>query len=411
MVEKKYGREMNPASLAGATNNLQFDVTLTANPFVNMEVILDELTGDVIRGKGSGILRINSGTTSPLTINGRYNIDEGNYLFTFQSFFKKPFVLRPGANNFIEWSGDPYKAKINLEAVYTAENVSFAPLGNAFISSTGSTNTNLTRFRDDVNVVANLSGELFTPEFSFKLEFPPNSPANRDQSISFGMQQIQKNPSELNKQVAYLVVLNQFAPYENSTVGNPFEEAFSSTISGILFGEINRRINELLSKVLQRNKLTLNFTGSLYNRNLINENQRGILRINQGDVNVTVGKSFFEGRLNFTVGGTFDVPIQSDFQQSIRLFPDVTIELLLNKSGSVSATFFYRENVDFLNAAANTASSLQTRRYGASLSYGKEFDSFGQVISGKKKKGPGRQKAAADTTAPLPADSTTVGQK
>ena len=162
---------------------------------------------------------------------------------------------------------------------------------------------------------------------------------------------------------------------------------------------------------MQRNKLTLNFTGSLYNRNLINENQRGILRINQGDVNVTVGKSFFEGRLNFTVGGTFDVPIQSDFQQSIRLFPDVTIELLLNKSGSVSATFFYRENVDFLNAAANTASSLQTRRYGASLSYGKEFDSFGQVISGKKKKGPGRQKAAADTTAPLPADSTTVGQK
>lgn len=395
MVEKKYGKEMNPANLTGAAFNLDYDITLTANPHVNMEVVLDELTGDVIKGRGSGILRINSGTTKPLTINGRYNIEDGNYLFTFQSFFKKPFELRSGANNFIEWSGDPYKARINLEAVYTAENVSFAPLGNAFISSTGSTNTNLVRFRDDVNVVATLTGELFTPEFTFKLEFPSNSPANRDQSIAFGMQQIQKNPSELNKQVAYLVVLNQFAPYENSTVGNPFEEAFSSTLSGILFGEINRRINELLAKVLQRNKLTLNFTGSLYNRNLIN--QRGFLRINQGDVNVTVGKSYLEGRLNFTVGGTFDVPIQSDFQQSIRLFPDVTIELLLNKSGSVTATFFYRENADFLNAASPTAASLQTRRYGASLSYGREFDSFSQIFSRKKRKDSSVQKPAADS--------------
>jgi hypothetical protein len=114
MVEKKYGTEMNASVLSGAATNLKYDITLTANPHVNMEVVLDELTGDIIKGRGSGTLRIHSGTTEPLTINGRYNIDEGNYLFTFQSFFKKPFVLRQGANNYIEWSGDPYKANINL---------------------------------------------------------------------------------------------------------------------------------------------------------------------------------------------------------------------------------------------------------------------------------------------------------
>jgi hypothetical protein len=398
MVEKKYGTEMTPSRLSGAATNLNFAVTLTANPMVNMEVILDELTGDIIKGRGSGILTINSGTSAPLTINGRFNIEEGNYLFTFQSFFKKPFVLRQGANNYIEWSGDPYKATINLDAVYTAENVSFAPLANTLLASSSSGGS-LASFRDDVNVVATLTGELFQPTFNFKLEFPSNSVVYRNPSVSFGIQQIEKNPNELNKQVTYLIVFNSFAPYEDQpTNANPFGEAISSTISGLLFGEVNRRINELLSKVLQQNKLTLNFTGSLYNRSPIDQNQRGLLRINQGDVNVTVGKSLFEDRLIFTVGGTFDVPIQSDFQQSIRLFPDVTIELLLNKSGSVRASFFYRENVDYFNPGS-TGGNLQTRRYGASISYGREFDSFGNLLSDDKgKKSRGKLKPVEETS-------------
>jgi hypothetical protein len=148
-------------------------------------------------------------------------------------------------------------------------------------------------------------------------------------------------------------------------------------------------MNELLSKVLQQSKLTLNLTGSLYNRNLIE--QKGLLNFNQSDVNLSVGGPLFNGRMNFTVGGTFDVPIQgtTDFQQTIRLFPDVTIEVLLNKSGSVRASFFYKENIDFLSIST-TAGGLQTRRYGASISYGKEFDS--------KKKGHGKLKPVTDSS-------------
>ncbi|MGN6399003.1 MAG: translocation/assembly module TamB domain-containing protein, partial [Flavisolibacter sp.] len=353
MVEKKYGTEMNASVLSGAATNLKYDITLTANPHVNMEVVLDELTGDIIKGRGSGTLRIHSGTTEPLTINGRYNIDEGNYLFTFQSFFKKPFVLREGANNYIEWSGDPYKANMNLVATYTAENVSFSPLSNLMNVGTQASQSQFSRLRADVNVVATLTGELFQPTFNFKLEFPDKD-IYRNQSVAFGIQQIEKNTNELNKQITYLIVFNSFAPYENQTIGNPFGEAISSTLSGLLFGEVNRRLNELLSKVLQQSKLTLNFTGSLYNKDPISQSQAGLFQINQADANIAVGKSFFEGRVNFTVAGTFDVPLESSFQQTVRLFPDVTIELLLNKSGTVRASFFYRENVDYLSGTSAT---------------------------------------------------------
>ena len=95
---------------------------------VTVRVILDDLTGDEIKGKGSGTLNIRSGTNEKLSMRGRFDIEEGDYLFTFQSFFKKPFEIRKGTTNYISWSGDPYAAKIQFEAEYTAKNVSFSPL-------------------------------------------------------------------------------------------------------------------------------------------------------------------------------------------------------------------------------------------------------------------------------------------
>jgi hypothetical protein len=86
-------------------------VNISATPMVNVDVVLDDLTGDIIKGRGTGNLRITAGTSTPLSLVGRYDIDEGNYLFTFQSLFKKPFVLKKGANNYIDWNGDPYGAK------------------------------------------------------------------------------------------------------------------------------------------------------------------------------------------------------------------------------------------------------------------------------------------------------------
>ncbi|HEY0733172.1 MAG TPA: translocation/assembly module TamB domain-containing protein, partial [Chitinophagaceae bacterium] len=185
MVERKYGVEMTPDRLRGSTSNITYQVNLTATPMVNLEMILDDLTGDYIRGHGTGNLYLQAGTTEDLTMRGHIDIQDGLYLFTFQSLFKKPFVLRRGGNNYIQWSGDPYDANIRVEAVYTAENVSFAPL-----ASTLSIDQNFARYRGDVNVVALLTGKLFQPEFTFRIEFPENSTARNNPSLAFGIQQI-----------------------------------------------------------------------------------------------------------------------------------------------------------------------------------------------------------------------------
>jgi hypothetical protein len=406
MVEKKYGREMTPGT-TGLASNLHYDVRISANPKVNIEVILDELTRDAIKGKGNGDLRITSGTSEPLSIHGRYEITEGEYDYSFQSLLKKDFVLKPGANNYIMWDGDPYEATMNLEAVYTAEQVSFAPLAGTVFSNA------LVSHRDDVNVAATLTGNLFHPDFNFRLTFPPNNPIYNTADFQLALQQIEKNQNELYKQVTYLIVLNSFAPFENTTANvgvNPFGEFTYNTLSGLLFGKINEQLNKILSGILRNNNATLLFTGSLYNSNIFDQNAKGEFRLpNQSLVNLGLALPLFKDRAHFTVGATLDVPLGSDIQQSIRLFPDVTLEVMINKSGSVTATFFYKRNIDFLTG--NAVGNIVPRRYGASIGYGKEYDSFRDLFNRRKKQVTDTIPATDSLRRAQLPDSTTIGNR
>ncbi|TCJ12037.1 hypothetical protein EPD60_15890 [Flaviaesturariibacter flavus] len=385
LVERKYGTEMTPETFRNEESNIHYSLNLTANPMVNVEVILDDLTGDAIKGRGTGDLFIESGTNEPLAISGRYNIEEGSYLFTFQSFFKKPFELRKGANNFIEWTGDPYNARIRFEAIYKAENVRFAPL----VTSLSLNDDRLERMRGDVNVVAILTGDLFRPDFAFHLEFPNNSPVYTNPSFAYGLQEIEKNTNEINKQVTYLIVFNSFAPVQtgtdNSSAGTLNEFAYS-TISGLFFGEVNRLLNQVLGKVLANNKVTLNFSGSLYNRNLLNQTNRGF-GINQSTLNVSLSAPIAGERVQITFGGSFDVPIpgNNDISQRVYIYPDVSIDVLINPTGSIRATFFYSQSPDLISGSTNPVTN---KRVGAKLSYRKEFDSLKDLFRKKKKEQP-----------------------
>jgi hypothetical protein len=100
----------------------------------------------------------------------------------------------------------------------------------------------------------------------------------------------------------------------------------------------------------------------------------------------------FNERAHITLGGTFDVPLQSqaDYQTTLRLLPDVSLDLMLNKTGSIKATFFYKQSVDFLTGATSTGAGLVPKRYGTSISYGREFDNLGELFrkNSKNKKVP-----------------------
>jgi hypothetical protein len=405
LVERSHGHTMKDSFSIAPENKITYDIDVTADPHATIEVVLDEITGDVIRGKGRGTLNIHSGTTEPLAMNGSYEIEEGSYSFTFQSFFKRPFELRKGGSNYIKWNGDPAKATIHFDAMYKAERVSFAPLASAW-----NLGTKVQSIRDDVYVIVTMSGQLFQPIFNFKLAFPPSSIYYSDFLLASNLTQIENNPNEINKQVTYLIVFNSFAPVENvgnatsatpSSFTGAFNELAYSTISSLFFNEANRLFSNILAKIFKDDKLKVNISGSVYNRNLIQQNTNNNFSINTGNVNIMVSRSLFSNRLVITAGSTLDVPVQTTLEQKFQFLPDVTAEWLINSDGTVRATFFYRENLDFFTgtSTSNTNTSSRNKRTGASIAYRREFDHLSELF--KKNKGRKKEKKNPTSSTPL----------
>jgi hypothetical protein len=385
LIERKYGRELTDSAISNYETDLTYDVDITGNPKVNVKVIIDELTNDEIRGRGEGNLRIISGTSTKMTMRGRFDINDGVYNFSFQSFFKKPFELNKNANNYIEWTGDPFHPVVNIEAVYkTEKKVDFTPLWENNVSGISS-------FRDFVYVVAKMRGDLFKPDITFALDFPNNSLAKTDATVAFSIDEILKNENELNKQVAFLVVFNSFAPSSaSSSLGRAFGvDLVVNSISDFLSSQINSVLNNILSNKLKIPGLYVNFSGSLYNPYVIvgqgvDVGQRiGPLDYDRTNLNFLVGKTIFNNRVVLTFEGNYDVPFTSTSQVSSDLLSNFTTEFLINKSGSIRATIFYRENVDLLTG--NATSVGKSRKYGTSLTYRKDFNRLGDIFRPKKK--------------------------
>jgi len=380
LIERKYGRELTDSAISSNETDLTYDVDITGNPKVNVKVVIDELTNDEIRGRGEGNLRIIAGTSTKMTMRGRFDINDGVYNFSFQSFFKKPFELNKNANNYIEWTGDPYHPIVNIEAVYkTEKKVDFTPLWENNVPG-----INISSFRDFVYVVAKMRGDLFKPDITFALDFPTESLAKTDPTVSFTIDEILKNENELNKQVAFLVVFNSFAPSSsgsNLTVTSGVD-LFVNSISDFLSAQINGVLNNILSNKLKIPGLYINFSGSLYNPNPFGESNT--FNYDRTNLNLSVGKTIFNNRVILTFEGNYDVPFQSTTTQvSNDLLSNFTTEFLINKSGSIRATIFYRENVDLLTG--NATSVGKSRKYGSSLTYRKDFNRLGDIFKRKKK--------------------------
>jgi hypothetical protein len=378
LVERKYGREMDDSNFNKNATNIIYDVEVTATPLVTVKVVLDELTGDEIKGRGTGTLKMRSGTSEPLSLRGRFDIEEGDYLFTFQSFFKKPFVLKKGETNYIEWSGDPDDAKINVTAVYTASNVSYAPL----VSSEKNIDQGISRVQGDVYVVAKLTEKLFLPKFNFSLEFPPSSVVNNDPALAFSLQQLQKNENEMNKQATFLVVLGVFAPVEGGSSFSPGEVATNS-LSGIFFNVINEQVRKIVSGIFNTEKWNFNFNSSVYSRNVI-ATSGGSSTLNLGsNVNASIGRSLFKNRVIVTASGSVEGLVKTGtIEQNVGFLKDFAIEILINPSGTFRAILFYRENTDYLT----TNTSKPQTRAGIGLSYRKDFDKLSDLFRRKKRK-------------------------
>lgn len=371
IVFKPIGKEMEVVQ-KNSNFNLLVNLDVMANNKIAFDVILDEATGDIITAKGNGRLKLSVGNNTNLDMRGRLAIEEGNYNFNWQSIIKKPFQLRKGENNFIEWNGDPYDANMHIDAMYEAKNISTRDLiGNNNNASFSSASKN---FRDDVYVISTLSGKLMRPDIKFKFDFPANSPIKNDDVFDRFRKRIEADDNEMIKQVAYLIVFNSFAPYgEQSIAQTNFTSIGVNTISSIVTKEINKSITNLLYKITKDKSLIFDLSSAVYSSNDLFSNGSVSATSTQFDrynVKVKVAKSFLDDKLRVNFGSDFDINLRTATQTgNFQWLPDVNIQWSLNETNNLLLVVFNKNSLDI---SGNTLG--RRTRQGFGITYKKDFD-------------------------------------
>ena len=395
VVWKVYGKEIKTAISDRKGSNLSVTLNMTANNYANVYVIIDPLTKDIIKANGHGNLTIKTGTNEDLDIRGRYEIDKGNYNFTFQSVFHKPFVFSEGVGNYIQWTGDPYDATIGIKAIYEAENVQFSDLGanslnanSAIANSLLKNSSILSSYHGPVLVTATLSNRLMKPDISFQISLPPNSPLKNDTYTQGILEQIQEDPNELNKQVAFLIVFDSFGPLTNSN--SPYNTSsavggiFVSSISGALSSILSKQFSSVFQKAFKDKSIRVNFNTSFYYASLEDNNtDLSGSAYNRSNVNLSVIKSFLNEKLTFTFGSAFDFGLTSQQIQaaSVQFLPNINAEWKITPNGRLTLNFFYRDSYNYLSISSNHTENSS----GASLAYRRDFDNISELFAKKKK--------------------------
>ena len=385
VVFKQYGTLQQTVDKS-EQSNLSVDLDLTANNQAQIDVILDPVTGDVIRATGNGRLQIKVPATGNMTMKGRYNIERGKYDFNFQSLLKRPFELLP--DGYIEWNGDPYDADIHIDAQYTADRVSINDLISNQSAGTNSLNnafSSVSGYRGDVYVIAQLRDRLTQPKITFRLDFPQGSAIKNDNNFNLFLSRLQSDDNEMLKQVTYLIVFNSFAPYGEVTgnATNPYSLGVN-TLSQKITTEVNRIIGNLLYKITGDKNLQLDIAASTYSSSSITGTAyTGVLDRQQ--IGIKINKSLLDGKVIITFGGDFDFGLSSSASSqngNFQWLPDISVQIVLSRDRKLRAIIFNRSS---LTNDGITTSLGRRNRQGISLNYTKDFEKLGDLWKGRQK--------------------------
>jgi TamB, inner membrane protein subunit of TAM complex len=354
----QYGSKMEDDIRGRQESNMVVNMNITANPACKIDVILDESTGDVIKGRGNGQLNIRVGTREPLTIRGKYDITDGQYTFNFQSWLKRYFIIKNGS---INWNGDPYLAQINIDAEYEARKVDLSNLSSVL------------KQKEDVTIIAHIRGILNAPEISFDFQLPANSEVGNNFLALNKLEAIRQDKNEANKQVASLLLFNTFISADDQgflTSGNTIGLA-TNTIGGIVSGWLTNLFNKELEKATNGALSTYFDISSSFDL----QNKAALL---QGNLSAGV-KITLTSRLVVLIGGNLDY--NNPYAQLNRrglLTPDINIEWSLNNDGSLKVVGFNRTSIDLTQGQRN--------RSGIKLSYRKDFDRLSDIFAPSEEK-------------------------
>ena len=306
-------------------SGIALNMNLQVNDAAEVQLIMDPNTGEAIKGRGFANLKLAINTIGNFEMFGNFEISEGVYNFNIQNIINKKFKIEKGGT--IRWNGDPFKAKIDLSAVFETR-PSIYPL---IVSATNDTSAYSTSTKVLSQCVLYMKNDLLAPDITFGLRFP------NDQDVSSKVGGYLANTDNLNNQVASLLVFGRFV---NSTTNNT-----SIATSGF----INAQLSNLISTKNFNLNLERGVGGSL---KLFNER----ITIDGSIANQTSASTATNSNASAITG-------------------DVSIEYKISKDGRLKAKAFQRNdnNSDILKRGNSQ------NEQGLGVFYRIEFDNFKEL--------------------------------
>lgn len=301
---------------------MDISVNIEVNKNAELTLVVDEANGDFLKMKGTAQLTGGIDPSGKVTLTGSYEIEEGAYQLSL-NFLQRKFEIQKGSK--ITWLGEPTRADVNLTAVYVAKTAPLTLVENAVSQATA----NQYKQKLPFNVQLILTGELLKPDIKFDITLPGETDLRVDaqvtETVDTRLLQLRAQPSELNKQVFALLLLNRFVaenPFASGGGGGGIESVARQSVSKLLTEQLNNLAADLISGV------DLNFdvastedytTGQMANRT---------------DLNVSLSKQLLNDRLKVTVGSNFELegPQQTSQRQN-NVAGNVALDYMLSKDG------------------------------------------------------------------------------
>ena len=323
---------------------IKLDLNLEVTPKAQVQLIFDEQLGDVMKGRGSGNIKMEINTLGNFNMFGQYTIEEGDYMFTLQKIINKRFNIKQGGT--INWYGSPYGAEIDLTAVYKSR----APLYDILAEK-----LETYKNRVPVECLMHLTGNLMQPQIEFDIDMP-----GLNENLKSQIKSQMSSQEELNKQVFALLVLNRFLPTANSGDGVRGSSTGTGLGNATTSDLISNQISNWLSQISK--EFDVGFVYRLGDQ------------ISNEELAVALSTQLFNERL--TLSGNFGVSNGNQSNQNPNsLIGDFSIEYSLTKDGRLRLKAFNESNdYDLLNS--NQAASKQ----GVGVFYQENFDKFGDWL-------------------------------
>ncbi|WP_029275791.1 translocation/assembly module TamB domain-containing protein [Pedobacter borealis] len=309
---------------------LNLVAAVKVDPEAELNVVVDPSTGDNLKVRGDADLNVTMDPSGKISMTGRYEIVDGSYNLTL-AVVKKEFKLVKGST--IVWTGEPTSATANITALYE---VNAAPIDLLNQPDLYEARTKL-----PFQVYLMIKGELLKPTISFKLDLPENERGALNGQVYTKLINVNRDESELNKQVLSLLALNRFIannPFQSLAGGGGGVSTLArSSVSKLLTEQLNNLTSDLIQGV------DLNF-----GVNSSEDYSTGSMQ-QKTDLEVGLSKKLLNDRLTVSVGSSFALEgPQAPGEKSTNIAGNVNVEYALSADGRYRLRAYRRNQNDMI---------------------------------------------------------------